>query len=729
MANKFELILDDDGIGFYKSKGENNLCELRENLVKSKNLNDFVFLNKKNKTINKDSEKDYELLDILIDNEIHLKTVKSEENKIIYNEPMKNSEEITLDKNSKIKYYKYPNIDLSEDEEKDSKIVLIVGKTGHGKSTFINALANIYSGINIHDKFRYLIIDQQKKENIQNVSDTQEITIYNLRPKDGLNYPPLKIIDTPGFQDTEGEKKDIDHIKKFQEIFEKKLITVNCICFIMKEFELRQGLVEQKLLINIMNLFSENIRENFLVGVTHFEKKYDGQKPDIVEKSLLVKDSFYYKNILKEKDINTDDWFFGSENAIIISNKENLILSDYAKEQWEKTKKGIEKFINKVNILKVKKIKESLNVINTRMEIEMELEGLPLKMENILIHLNTINYNINQINELLQDSEIQQKIISELEFTKKNTITILEEYKKNKSSLQNNLENITRDLIEKNNKYKELEDRIYTLKENIIKPVIVKKIYYNEIKTKRENIVCKRCHNNCHINCSCILSNLSNRFCSQFSFGNCKICNHETNDHLKCNYYYKPYKKDIVVNLKSVESDVEELNEILFTSYDLTNEKEQLSNKKLEIERKYEEDNKKLDELDTLFESGVERLKNLNQAVKNFKIEDEKRKNIILLHKKKKYILEIELLKIFNKIKNDLCYLRKNAFNKYSEETTEKCLERVKTKIRAEYSKIDELKSLIDELDNLKRKYFQLEKENIQISDLTYEKYLETIKN
>ena len=65
-----------------------------------------------------------------------------------------------------------------------------------------------------------------------------------------------------------------------------------------------------------------------------------------------------------------------------------------------------------------------------------------------------------------------------------------------------------------------------------------------------------------------------------------------------------------MVNLKSIESDVKELKEILFTSYDLTNEKEQLSNKKLEIERKYEEDNKKLDELDTLFESGVERLKN-----------------------------------------------------------------------------------------------------------------------
>lgn len=308
------------------------------------------------------------------------------------------------------------------------------------------------------------------------------------------------------------------------------------------------------------------------------------------------------------------DWFFGSENAIIISTKENLILSDYAKEQWEKTKKGIEKFINKVNNLKDKKIKESLNVINTRMEIEKELEGLPLEMESILIHLNTINYNINQINELDKDSETQKKTISEIELTKESMKTLLEKYKKDNNSLQNNLGNINRDLIEKNNKYRELEGKIYTLKQKIIRPVMVKKIYYNEIKTERENIVCQRCHNNCHINCSCFLSNLINMFCSQFSFGNCKICNHKTKDNLKCNYYYKPYEKEIEADLKSIESSVDELKEKLITSDNLKNAKEQLINKKLEIERKYEEDNKKLEELDTSFKGEVERLKNLNEV-------------------------------------------------------------------------------------------------------------------
>ena len=37
---------------------------------------------------------------------------------------------------------------------------------------------------------------------------TKEITIYKIIPKKELNFPPLIVIDTPGFGDTSGKEED-----------------------------------------------------------------------------------------------------------------------------------------------------------------------------------------------------------------------------------------------------------------------------------------------------------------------------------------------------------------------------------------------------------------------------------------------------------------------------------------------------------------------------------------
>ena len=65
---------------------------------------------------------------------------------------------------------------------------------------------NIYLGININDKFRYLLIKNENKNQLKSI--TKQIIIYKIRPKRDLNFPPLIIIDTPGFGDTAGEEED-----------------------------------------------------------------------------------------------------------------------------------------------------------------------------------------------------------------------------------------------------------------------------------------------------------------------------------------------------------------------------------------------------------------------------------------------------------------------------------------------------------------------------------------
>lgn len=47
---------------------------------------------------------------------------------------------------------------------KDEKTLLILGATGTGKSTFIDALFNYLAGVSSRDDFRFSIIDKNKDE-------------------------------------------------------------------------------------------------------------------------------------------------------------------------------------------------------------------------------------------------------------------------------------------------------------------------------------------------------------------------------------------------------------------------------------------------------------------------------------------------------------------------------------------------------------------------------------
>ena len=49
-----------------------------------------------------------------------------------------------------------------------------------------------------------------------------------------------------------------------------------------------------------MSLLAEDVKNNFIVGVTHFFRKSDKEIPNIIKHSLSLENSFYYKCILPE---------------------------------------------------------------------------------------------------------------------------------------------------------------------------------------------------------------------------------------------------------------------------------------------------------------------------------------------------------------------------------------------------------------------------------------------
>ena len=103
-----------------------------------------------------------------------------------------------------IKVYYKPSDNLSIEEKEVVKNILLIGETGVGKSTFINSFTTFLSGIQIYSNFRIIMVQEIVESQIKSV--TSEVNTYIIRPKENIFYFPIRLIDTPGFGDTNGDE-------------------------------------------------------------------------------------------------------------------------------------------------------------------------------------------------------------------------------------------------------------------------------------------------------------------------------------------------------------------------------------------------------------------------------------------------------------------------------------------------------------------------------------------
>jgi septin family protein len=156
---------------------------------------------------------------------------------------------------------------------------MVVGQTGSGKTTLLNSLIKILCGIQLHDNFRYIIIDEYAKDSgvddlkTQSKSRTSYVTEYNI---DGINgNPPITIIDTPGFGDSRGMKSDEKIIEIIRDLFKNWIDSVNGIYFLASASSARLTSTQKYIFSSIVSLFGNDIAKNFIPILTFC----DGKEP------------------------------------------------------------------------------------------------------------------------------------------------------------------------------------------------------------------------------------------------------------------------------------------------------------------------------------------------------------------------------------------------------------------------------------------------------------------
>ena len=631
--SQITIVLDDSNFCFQKLIPSQKLDEMRK--IFTNNINDeFVFLDQEEFEIMKDDESEYEVKDILNDKKIKLKSQKSsismpkEESKNnIKSKIVKKGRTIDLskyeiiEKKQDLTIYKYSNVERQSDHKlvyqyfydkynprdyQDAYVVLFCGKTGDGKTTAINAFFNIIKGITLEDNFRFILISEPEKEKGQAVSQTDGVHIYYLKDYDNK---PVILIDSQGYGDTRGKEYDEMVDQAFQYVFTHVIEHINTVGFIVKSNTNRIDILTKYIFSSVTSLFSEDISENFIILATFANKSTMEKGPDFV--SSIKTDADFLK-IEQRMDSN---WWYAFDSKNILDN-ENDKLTTYS------FSKVNELYEEKVKKLKKKAIKKCAEVLNTRMELKVEVENLTYNFYKLVIE---------------QDNLIEkEKIIND------NAIKI--------DSMENKINQLNIGMERLNPK--ELEEKISRLNNEFNKMMNYldnQTVYQTVCKLKSSDKLCTHCdtcEKNCHMNCDCLFQSFGR--CTIYSIWEkkCEECGCHKDKHRQDNYCYNFETLQIPKNTENernqeklkkqkAESKIlEELkkkkgvkNELIRQKINLESNKSLLMKEKNNKKEEKEEIQKKINEINHKILVTIIRLQSLTEKINDIAMNNNHMKN------------------------------------------------------------------------------------------------------
>ena len=294
-----------------------------------------------------------------------------------------------IEKLNNLDIYLYPKFLFHDFEESKALSFMVVGETGSGKTTLLNSFVNFLLGVNINDQYRYKIILENTNKS-QASSQTNQVNIYNIRNVGG--YPPIKIIDTPGFGDTEGIEKDNEITEQIEKLFKEKINEINAICFVTKSTNNRLTVSQKYILNKILDMFGENMRENFIFILTFC----DGGVPNIIEQ-LKSKDCPFQEIIESTKDWK---WYFKFNNSSFYeSDRED----EYTKIFWKLGIKNFEDFLSRLKFLPKKNLNLTKEVLKERKLLEEKVNILILKLKDGINKVNELKEIIKTISGIKND--------------------------------------------------------------------------------------------------------------------------------------------------------------------------------------------------------------------------------------------------------------------------------------------------------------------------------------
>ncbi|XP_051269398.1 uncharacterized protein LOC127370934 [Dicentrarchus labrax] len=301
-----------------------------------------------------------------------------------------------------------------KDLNKTNRTILLVGETGTGKSTLINALVNYTMGVEWEDNVWFQIVEEEKDEKeekrSQLESQTSDVIVYEIFGFEDKTLPySLTIIDTPGYGDTRGIELDVIISHRLLDLFrsEDGVHEINAVGLVLKATENRLSDRVRYIFDSVMSLFGKNMENNIVALITHS----DGLT---FEKALKALEE---ANIKCAKDKDNEPVYFLFNNH---QNKQKTKRNTAAlKSAWSLTTDGMSQFIDFLKKTAPQKMITTVEVLNSRIRLTACIQNLKERVEFIEVKQK----------EIQQTEEALKKYEQEMKNNEKFTVEVDEVYK------------------------------------------------------------------------------------------------------------------------------------------------------------------------------------------------------------------------------------------------------------------------------------------------------------
>uniref|UniRef100_A0AAQ4REV2 Septin-type G domain-containing protein n=1 Tax=Gasterosteus aculeatus aculeatus TaxID=481459 RepID=A0AAQ4REV2_GASAC len=380
---------------------------------------------------------------------------------------------------------------------KVNKTILLVGETGTGKSTLVNALVNFAMGVKWEDDVWFQIVEDEKKD--QSQSQTSDVVVYEIFGLEDKTLPhSLTIIDTPGFGCTEEIEHDEIVSQRLFDLFRSVggVHEINAVGLVLKATENRLSDRLSYILNSVLSLFGKDLEHNIIALLTHST----GRVP---YNALAALDAAKIKCARNDRNQPVHFLFDSCQNDPRTEDDTGL------KDAYNKAMHEMERFITLLQNYAPQKLETTVDVLNERIRLTACIQNLQ---------------------ERIQCMELKQKEIQQTQ----------EALKQNKERMKKSLEVST---IEVDEPYKDKEP---------IESGMRFLFFYEGAVT------CKVCEENCHYP-GCTMSH-NPSLCEVMKEGRCTSCTNKcpVADHVKEGYRYVTKTRKVKKTLEDVKKKYEE---------------------------------------------------------------------------------------------------------------------------------------------------------------------------